>query len=573
MRLPAGRLGWCYERTLTVDHAPTETARRAVSLQYAPKWRTVRLRHMMYVVGSGPAGVSCAMALLGKGARVTMLDTGLELEAATSDKLLALKRVSHDQWQRDDVSFLKVATSADTCGIPLKYAYGSDFPYRNPGVDWRLELDAVDTRPSFAKGGLSTVWGAAILPYRAEDIRDWPIGDDELAGHYRAVLNFMPLAGRRDRLEQLFPLHSTCHSPLTPSSQARELLEDLERASVELARTGLWFGASRLALWSRAQRESECCYCALCMYGCPYGVIYSSGDTLNELRQHPSFTYQRHVAVDRIAENGDSVTVFAQNVRTRQRLQFHGSRVFLACGVLPTTKILLGSLEAYDEPVLMQDSGYFLLPLLRFRRTPDASRERLHTLSQIFLEIVDATVCDQTVHLQVYTYNELYLSAVRNIFGAAFPLVRAPARLLLDRLLLIQGYLPSVYSPSIRAVLRRDPNSETGTLQLSPVPNQRTGPVLQRVARKLRQSRRHLRAVPLAPMLRQGKPGRGFHSGGTFPMRNSPGPLQSDLHGRPHGFARVHAVDSTIFPTVPATTITLTVMANAHRIGSGIQDY
>jgi hypothetical protein len=33
------------------------------------------------------------------------------------------------------------------------------------------------------------------LPYRAEDIHDWPIGEDDLARHYRAVLEFMPLAG------------------------------------------------------------------------------------------------------------------------------------------------------------------------------------------------------------------------------------------------------------------------------------------------------------------------------------------------------------------------------------------
>jgi hypothetical protein len=68
-------------------------------------------------------------------------------------------------------------------------------------------LDGVETRPSFARG-LRTVWGAAILPYRAEEIRDWPIREHELACHYRAVLEFMPLAGRHDLLEQLFPLYS-----------------------------------------------------------------------------------------------------------------------------------------------------------------------------------------------------------------------------------------------------------------------------------------------------------------------------------------------------------------------------
>jgi choline dehydrogenase-like flavoprotein len=30
---------------------------------------------------------------------------------------------------------------------------------------------------------------------------------------------------------------------------------------------------------------------------------------------------------------------------------------------------------------------------------------------------------------------------------------------------------------------------------------------------------------------------------------------------------RVHVVDASVLPSVPATTITYTIMANAHRIG------
>lgn len=32
--------------------------------------------------------------------------------------------------------------------------------------------------------------------------------------------------------------------------------------------------------------------------------------------------------------------------------------------------------------------------------------------------------------------------------------------------------------------------------------------------------------------------------------------------------SRIHAVDGTVLPSVPATTITLSIMANAYRIGS-----
>ena len=319
---------------------------------------------MIFVVGSGPAGVSCATALLQKGVQVTLVDPGLELDSETLDRLVKLQGLGPEKWQPGDLTFLKAGTSAGVDGIPLKHAYGSDFPYRDPGVDWRLEMDGVDTRPSFAQGGLSTVWGAAILPYRANDIRDWPITEHELACHYRAVLEFMPLAGCHDSLEQSFPLYSGCPQTLTRSSQADAFLKDLGAAANELEREGILFGESRLAMWAQANhRGSGCCYCTLCMYGCPYGLIYSSSHTLDVLREHPNFTYRKNVAVDRVKENGDEITLFARDIRTRDRLQLRGSRVFLACGVLATTKILLESLDAFGETLILQDSSYFLLPL------------------------------------------------------------------------------------------------------------------------------------------------------------------------------------------------------------------
>jgi choline dehydrogenase-like flavoprotein len=528
---------------------------------------------MIYVVGSGPAGVSCARALLGKGAKVTLLDVGLELELERSDQLVRLRSLSPEKWRSEDLAFLKEGTSAGFDGIPLKYAYGSDFPYRDAGIDWVLENDNVQTRPSFAKGGLSTVWGAAVLPYRAADIRDWPIGERELARHYRAVLEFMPLAGCRDLLEQLFPLYSECPQTLKMSRQAQDFLQDLSAAAAELKQEGIVYGASRLAVWAGSDAHAACCYCAQCMYGCPFGVIYSSSHTLDLLRGHPNFTYWKNVAVDRVEEHGERVTLLAHDVGTRDRLRFQGSRVFFACGVLATTKILLESLEAFDHTLILQDSFYFLLPLFRLRATPGVWHEELHTLAQLFLEILDPRVCKNTIHLQVYTHNELFSAALKQVLGPLFRLLGVPVRMLQERLLLIQGYLPSSCSPAIRAVLRRDSKSGRTTLRLSPVVSECTLPIVKEVFRKLKRARSLLRAIPVGPMLRPSKPGRGFHSGGSFPMHACPTPFKSDQYGRPFGFQRVHAVDATVFPSVPSTTITLSVMANAHRIGSGIEDY
>jgi choline dehydrogenase-like flavoprotein len=145
-------------------------------------------------------------------------------------------------------------------------------------------------------------------------------------------------------------------------------------------------------------------------------------------------------------------------------------------------------------------------------------------------------------------------------------------RSLLGRLLLIQGFLHSDLSARIRITLRRAGNNQAATLELAGVENPRMRTALAALQRTLWAERSSMKAFPVPPAIRPGEPGRGFHTGGTFPMRRNPNTFQADLLGRPSGFSRVHLVDSSVFPSLPATTITLSVMANAHRIGSTALD-
>ena len=48
------------------------------------------------------------------------------------------------------------------------------------------------------------------------------------------------------------------------------------------------------------------------------------------------------------------------------------------------------------------------------------------------------------------------------------------------------------------------------------------------------------------------------------------GAFNSDLLGRVGPHRRIHVIDAAVLPTVPATTFTLSVMANAHRVASDL---
>jgi len=521
--------------------------------------REINLPH--YVIGSGPAGVACAQALLQGGARVVLLDGGLAPEKSRAELAAQMGAQPPQNWSAAQLKDFKAGMNAGAKGIPLKLAYGSDYPYRETDAHLPADYRGVALRPSLGRGGFSAVWGAAMMPYSETDTANWPVRSSDLKEHYLAVAKLTGLAGAHDDLEKIFPLHAENPAALTLSAQAKILRARLEKYRAPLRTAGIHFGQSRVAVKAGAD---GCVYCGLCMYGCPYGFIYNSEQTLRELQNNPNFTYRPDVIVTSLRETGDRTVITGYDRMSRTPLEFSADRVYLGAGVVATAKIVLQSLGLYDRPVRLKDSQYYLFPLLLTRSGGEVTREALHTLSQLFVEIFDERVTPRSVHLQIYSYNDLVGQAVRQSFGPLAKMLEPLARGLEKRLLIVQGYLHSDHSSQIAVTLKK---GNPDRLQLSAELNPEVRPAIRRVLRKLMRHGHQFGAWPLAPMLQVAEPGRGFHNGSSFPMRANPGELETDTLGRLRGWRRIHIVDASVLPDIPATQITFSVMANAHRIG------
>jgi choline dehydrogenase-like flavoprotein len=519
------------------------------------------------VVGSGPSGVACAAALLRRGRRVLMLDAGVQLEPDRAAIVRQMAEQAPSEWSPENLARIKEGMNPDTKGIPQKLLFGSDYPYRDAGRELGLHSGGVGLQPSLAWGGLSTVWGSALMAYHDHDISDWPIQIGQLAPHYRGVLDFVNVSAGHDALEELFPLYTETPGQLEMSRQATAVWQKLERHAVTLKQRGIHFGRARLAIQARQSETGlGCVHCGGCMYGCPYGYIFNSANLVSAWINRPLFQYQRDVIVESLQEQGGHVWIRGHRRGGREPFEMKVGRVFLAAGVIPSTGILLRSLKLWDVPAAIKDSQYFLLPAVLTKRVADVRNEALHALSQIFLEVLDPAVSRQIVHLQLYTYNELMGRAVRNLLGPLSRPLELLAREMENRLILFQGFIHSTESSRIEVLLTRRNSVEQ--LELKPNVNPQARMVVRRVARKLFGNALRLGAVPLLPMLQFATPGRSFHSGGSFPMARNPGRMETDVLGRPAGWHRVHVVDATVFPSIAATTITYTAMANAHRIAT-----
>jgi choline dehydrogenase-like flavoprotein len=515
------------------------------------------------VIGSGPAAAAAAHALCDTGLSVVVLDAGDRIEAGRMELFDALARSAPERWPPELADRARNVFPADVKHVPLKPAYGSLFPYALDDPDLPIVDEGADAPASLAYGGLSNAWGAAILPVRRSDIEDWPISLDELEPHYEAVLRFVPIAAEHDELAGILPLYTDAPAALRRGRQAEMVLGHLRRHASALSASGFAFGASRLAVTADERDPRHCRHCGMCLYGCPYKSIYNAAHTFDALVRGGRVDYRGGVYVDRLTEAGESVVIdFHERRRPVARGRLTASRVFVACGAISSTRLMLESMGRAPFTHRLRDSQYFAIPMVTARAVPVSVATQGNTLAQVFVELEDARISERGVHLQVYGYNDIMLAALAKRLPLEPVCLERALRPVLGRMVLIQGFLHSEDSPGLAITC------DAGRVRVIGDDMAAGAARVKRLVRRLAAKGRLLGMMPVPGLLHVGRPGKSNHLGGSLPMRREPGELETDTLGRIPGWNRVHIVDASIFPSLPATTVTISVMANAHRIAT-----
>jgi len=202
------------------------------------------------------------------------------------------------------------------------------------------------------------------------------------------------------------------------------------------------------------------------------------------------------------------------------------------------------------------------------RATDDPRQKPDFTLNQFNVVVSPGGDSADISMLHFYTFNSAFIESLPALLRA-----RSAARLqgqILRRLSVAFGYLPSWNSPQLRIHVGSAPNHlDLPDLDISrgatPFGHYR---MLRTILLRLVQSAPLLDLYPVVPMLRLSAAGKSYHWGGSFPHMKDKSISASDPLGRVGAWERIHLVDASVFPSVPAMTYGLTVMANAHRIAS-----
>jgi choline dehydrogenase-like flavoprotein len=502
------------------------------------------------VVGSGPAGLAAAQALVARGIVPEIVDIAALPPQPARDLRQSLAAAAVGDWPAASVA---AAQANETTGaaVPRKRYFGSDYVYAGAGEG----VAGDGPTPSRAFGGYSSIWGAAVAEPHAADLGEWPAECRPDAGRIARIRRGLPASGNGTTIP---------YGPQMAALQRDAACAPATDAIVTVA------GLAVAAATGDVDHPVACNGCGMCLSGCPYGSIFSTIGAFERLERAGRIRIRRGVRVVALRENDRGLRIEGIDLQSGGSYAENFDSVFLAAGAIASTRIVMRSLDLFGSDVELLDSQKILLPILRRSAPADALARTGPTLAGLFVELPPGPVSPFWTHMQITGVNPMLLA---HLGIGPDPHRGAWRKALLAPLLarLMVGWAGLHSDLSGRLVLRLDANGPGGdTLHVAA---RRRGPTKAAAAAAVRALRAALRPTGshVPPFgWRIARPGEGNHVGGSLPMRVGPARqrLSSDPLGRPQGFRRLHVVDASGFPSIPSTTMLLLTMANADRIAS-----
>jgi len=397
--------------------------------------------------------------------------------------------------------------------------------------------------------------------YDRADMAGWPIGPEDLAEFYHRVSARMGLSGPAANAlnREAAPLVLQEPLPLSPLEKCIAA-SYASRPSQEFR-----LGRGRIDGLSADLRERKACSLDnACMLGCVQGSIYAAGQELPELTRAGNFTLERGIVVERLSRDTDGWTIHGRERTSGVGREFKAEKVILATGALASARLGLDAAGLNDETVELVYSPGVACAVLFPGALGSTVPTRALSLPKLLFSL-SLGADDPADEIIVSLFPARAMSATE--FLARMPLTRPGGigllREMTPALMIARAFYPGRYSVN-RARFRR------GGIGHSELVIEGSHSVdFARLARattgRLRRHFLKLDGVVLPASTQIMQPGADFHYGGPLAMGR-----RSDKVGEVNGAPGLHVVDGAAFPTMPARNPTLTIMANANRIGRAL---
>ncbi|HEY5594824.1 MAG TPA: GMC oxidoreductase, partial [Nitrospiria bacterium] len=473
---------------------------------------------------------------------------------------LSLRTRDDTQWRwmigRDFYALRQLGASSPKFRAPtLSYVF-SDFLSEND-----ISTDHFIAVGSLATGGLSNAWGCGVARFDASELTAFPFSPDALEPSYEQVARRIGISGNvNDDLSDYFGLDAWAQAPIDLDAEHLWLSRRYADRKAAVQALGVRIGRSRLAVLSKGQGGRNACNrSGMCLWGCREQALYSASQEVSVLAGRPNVVWRPGVVIEALEAADGLWAVRGHDRLTHQPCRVRARKVLLAAGALASARLVLKALQWQDRPVRLQSN-----PVAAFL---------------LWLPARLGSVRQQGVALAQMSFTAEGLTDAGTVFGSLFSTFGLPVsefvryvplarRFGID---LLQGLMSSMvvancFLPGGLSQHQMTLNGK-GQLRIEGAFDPAMPGVLKQTERRLRQAFGRLGARLLPGGFVSGSPGSDVHYACTVPMKTEPSPNEAFPDGQVAGLPGVYVVDGSALSSLPAKAHTLTIMANADRIG------
>jgi hypothetical protein len=521
------------------------------------------------VVGSGPSGAIASKTLVDSNAKVLMLDVGNidnKYQKLIPDKdFETIRKTIEDQHRFFIGDNLESIPQTET-KVGAQLSPSRRFIIK--GVEKYIPLISDNFTPmeSLAYGGLGAGWGLGTYVYSKEECEKTGLDYQEMMKSYQYVADHIGISADNDDVKPFILNNlSGIQKPLEKDNSAKKILSKYQNKRKYFNKRGMFLGSSAMAILTEDKDDRKACsYKDMDFYTDKEKSAYRPQFTIDKLRQTTNFEYKNNLLALKFIENDGIVNIECFDLRTKENIAFKTKKLVLATGALGTARIVLRSLPSLKRLPLLSNP-YAYIPGIHWSMLGKKLDSKKNSMAQLMMIYDTDGSNSDLVSLAFYTYQSLML----------YRLVKESPLNIADNRIIFQ-YLQSAFL--ISGVHHPDSFSKSKYLELNPELNSVSGDNLvahyelnaneiEIIRKREKTILKALIKLGITPIKRI-NPGAGssIHYGGTLPFNEINTIGNQSYNGQVYGAENVYIADSSGFKYLPAKGVTLSIMANAHRV-------
>lgn len=299
------------------------------------------------------------------------------------------------------------------------------------------------------------------------------------------------------------------------------------------------------------------------LYKAPLAFSYQTSSDIEEFKKYKNFTYIPNQLVYKVSDKTKYVEIYSFSIDKLIKLRTTAKFLILAAGSINTTRILLRSLNLFNYKTTFLTKAHYITACMHPRILLKNSKKL--GSGQLVISSKETRKGIGAFFIQLYRFNPLVIHKVLKHIPLPKILALPLLSIFVPLLMIADIRFPAFESKKKFCRLIKE-NNDQDVLEIS---SHESINELKDHENEFGRIAFQLRSLGLFP-IKTVKDYTTSHYAGGVPYQQIPGKISVDINGKLHQANRIYVADSSSWRALPSKAPTLTIMANAARIGKKV---